>query len=157
MNRFTLILFIILFITDNIDAQWYYRKCGLTDINDCSTSREYYCLLDNVEATVKTGKILLTSSVIFIIPGFITMYSQELNKTIGATFLLSTEDAPKIPDIISPKFLYELLKPNLKSLYYENGDRMICLGIDPTDFSRTTCVFRLWGAHVSIFSFLSGD
>ena len=82
MDKFAITLLISLFLSTTLDAQWYYRKCGLTDINDC-TSREYYCLIHNAETLVQTGKIMIGSSAIFIVPGFIALSSRKFNTYIG--------------------------------------------------------------------------
>ena len=43
MNKFTIILLIILFSAKAADAQWYYNKCGVTDLINC-TEEEFNVL-----------------------------------------------------------------------------------------------------------------
>ena len=47
------IIFITLFVNAT-NAQWYYRKCGVTDINNC-TVEEFECLWSKSNNTVGAG------------------------------------------------------------------------------------------------------
>ena len=65
MKKLLLITLVILLYADATDAQWYYRQCGVANINEC-TAMEYECLMNKATKLSKTGKIGTGVSVLLI-------------------------------------------------------------------------------------------
>ncbi len=57
MKRTLLLIIFILFFLNAADAQWYYRSCGVTDINN-TTPEEFECLWRKTTNIVIGGAIL---------------------------------------------------------------------------------------------------
>lgn len=67
--KILLIISLIAF-TVPVDAQWYKRKCQVTDINNCSPE-EFDCLWETASKNVRTGVITLGIGTSLIVAGTI--------------------------------------------------------------------------------------
>ena len=73
----TLLFFIVTFsVLCSVDAQWYYRSCGVIDINN-TTSEEFECLWKKATKNVRFGAIITAIGGSSIITGIIIYFNYE--------------------------------------------------------------------------------
>jgi hypothetical protein len=83
MKRTLLLIIFILSFLNAIDAQWYYRSCGVTDINN-TTSEEFECLWKKATKNVRVGGIITAIGTSCFFIGFIGSSEDEfLGTSIG--------------------------------------------------------------------------
>ena len=87
----TLLLFIFIISFHNvIDAQWYYRSCGVTDINN-TTYDEFECLWVHSTRTILAGAIATAIGTSCMIVGFyIILYENIDNPFLFFTGFITT-------------------------------------------------------------------
>lgn len=85
MKRNVLILLVILFSLNIIDAQWYQRKCGVTDINNC-TEDQYVCLWNKSTKLIRTGGITTAIGTTGIIAGVLAINDESMD-IVGTIFI----------------------------------------------------------------------
>jgi hypothetical protein len=67
----TLLFFIVTFsFLCSVEAQWYYRSCGVNDLNSI-TLQEFECLWDRASANVRSGAITSGVGVACFLGGYI--------------------------------------------------------------------------------------
>jgi len=72
MKKTVILVVLILSFTNAIDAQWYYRKCGVTDLNNC-TAEEFKCLQSHSVSLIFTGAVVTTIGTVIIGSGVVHM------------------------------------------------------------------------------------
>jgi hypothetical protein len=70
MKRTLLLIIFILSFLNAIDAQWYHRSCGVTDINN-TTSEEFECLWKKATKNVRVGGIITTIGISCLLIAYI--------------------------------------------------------------------------------------
>jgi hypothetical protein len=56
MKKALLLFFVLFFVLYSADAQWHYKTCGVTDMNNC-TPVEFDCLWNKASKIAKVGAI----------------------------------------------------------------------------------------------------
>ena len=64
-----MLIVLILSLINATDAQWYHRKCGVIDLNNCTTE-EFECLWDKAMKNVRVGLITTAIGISSIVIGY---------------------------------------------------------------------------------------
>lgn len=85
MKKALLISVVILSLISSVDAQWYYRNCGVKDITNCSRAK-FKCLWKNASNNVIGGTISTAIGTSSIVAGIIVASRDYAAGDIGPIF-----------------------------------------------------------------------
>ena len=88
MKKFLLLFFVIFSGLSYADAQWYYKSCGVADINNCTPS-EFDCLWNNASKIAHGGAITTGIGTSLVAIGAILTVASGFTEAAHATVTLS--------------------------------------------------------------------
>ena len=120
MKKTVITIVFILSLINTTDAQWYYRKCSVIDLNNC-TAEEFECLQSHSVILVITGAVVTTIGTVIIGSGVHQLSEPGIAAAVGgaiAIILGSAIDAIGITPIIVGAVRISQLKkiPNYDNL-----------------------------------------
>ena len=65
MKKILIVLIVTFSGLYSVDAQWYYRTCGVTDINNCNLE-EFECLWERSSKNARIGVITTSAGLVFV-------------------------------------------------------------------------------------------